>query len=197
MDRVLEFATAELAENGPVAFNLDRVIETSGVSRGSIYHHFGSKAGVITAAEAMDLLKAYHDGNLATRQIVERASSGDELIEWVGLAVQMGSGEQGRRARARRIATIAAAEQIPALREVLTDAQRSGVAYYAETLRRAVERGLIAPTMPVLAIANVIQSLLVGRTVIDVLGDVDQESEWCDAVVSLIATMLKPVPSGR
>lgn len=190
MDRVIEFARAELAEHGPVGFNLDRVIAASEVSRGSIYHHFGNRAGLITAVEAIDLLATYHEGNVATRRIVEEAASGDELLAWLSIAMQFGAGEDGRRARARRIATLAAAEQIPALREVLAENQRNGVDYYAATLQIARDRGLIEPILDLRAVANLIQSLLVGRALVDLLDDPDDDATWADAAVGAISHAL-------
>jgi AcrR family transcriptional regulator len=41
MSRILEHARRELDEFGPVKFNIMRVIEESGVSKSSVYHHFG------------------------------------------------------------------------------------------------------------------------------------------------------------
>lgn len=192
MDRVVEFARAELAEHGPVGFNLDRVIAVSGVSRGSIYHHFGSRAGLVTAVEALDLLKAYRAGNDATRRVIEEATTGSALIDWLSVALEFGGGDDGRRSRARRIASLAAAEQIPALREVLSEYQTEGVAFYAETLEIARRRGLIDPVVPITGIANLIQSVLLGRALVDLLDDEAQEAAWAQAAVAAISAVLRP-----
>ncbi|MEY2974463.1 MAG: hypothetical protein RIR49_883 [Actinomycetota bacterium] len=193
MDRVVGFARAELAEHGPVGFNLDRVIAASGVSRGSIYHHFGNRAGVITAVEAADLLRVYRTGNEVTRGIVEQATSGTEIIDWLRTALEFGGTEDGRRARSRRVATLAAAEQIPALREVIGEYQREGVEYYAETLDIARRRGLIDPLVPIAGIANLIQSVLLGRALVDLLDDREQDAVWAEAVVAAVSAVLRPV----
>ena len=192
MDRVVEFARAELAEHGPVGFNLDRVIAVSGVSRGSIYHHFGSRAGLVTAVVALDLLKAYRAGNDATRRVIEEATTGSALIDWLSVALEFGGGDDGRRSRARRIASLAAAEQIPALREVLSEYQTEGVAFYAETLEIARRRGLIDPVVPITGIANLIQSVLLGRALVDLLDDEAQDAAWAQAAVAAISGVLRP-----
>jgi AcrR family transcriptional regulator len=197
MDRVVGFARAELAEHGPVGFNLDRVIAASGVSRGSIYHHFGSRAGVITAVEAADLLGVYRAGNEATRSVVERATNGIEIIDWLRTALEFGGAEDGRRARSRRVATLAAAEQIPALREVIGEYQREGVEYYAETLGIARGRGLIDPQAPISGIANLIQSVLLGRALVDLLDDPEQDAAWAETAVAAISAVLRPVAAPR
>ena len=51
IERVIKFAQKEIDKHGSTEFNLDRVIEQSGVSRSSIYHHFGNRAGLIAAVD--------------------------------------------------------------------------------------------------------------------------------------------------
>ena len=193
MDRVVEFARAELAAHGPVDFNLDRVIAESGVSRGSIYHHFGSRAGLITAVEIDDLVTMYREANDVTRRAVESASSGRELLDLLALTFQLGANEIGRNSRSRRIATLVASENIPALHEFLRDRQREGIAYYVETLEIARSRGLLAPTMALDGIANLIQSLAVGRVLVDILEDDESDRVWVETTMALLRVALNPV----
>ncbi|GAB3234454.1 TetR/AcrR family transcriptional regulator [Glycomyces halotolerans] len=48
-ERLLNAAMDLYAERGPEAFTMTAVVETSGVSVGSLYHHFGSFDGLATA----------------------------------------------------------------------------------------------------------------------------------------------------
>ncbi len=194
-DLILRVARRELTESGPVAFNLDRVIEASGVSRSSIYHHFGNRAGVITAAETLEMLSGYQQANQLTRDVIERASSGEEFIDFVRAVMSDGGGESGHRSRARRIATLAAAEQIPALRDVMCEAQVEGMEFYVETLERGIERGLMDPVVPVRGVAHLIQSVLLGRALVDLVDDADVEREWIEAVVVAVRGLLRPQPA--
>lgn len=50
-DRVLEVALAQLEAGGEAAVRVDRISTESGVSIGSIYHHFHDREGVIAAAQ--------------------------------------------------------------------------------------------------------------------------------------------------
>jgi AcrR family transcriptional regulator len=193
-DLILKMARAELKQSGPVAFNLDRVIDASGVSRSSIYHHFGNRAGVITAAETAEMLSGFRQANEATREAVERATHGEEFIDFVRLAMQLGAGEKGRQARVRRIATLAAGEQIPALKEVLSEAQVEGMDAYVATLELAVARGLVDPLVPVRGVAHLIQSVLLGRVLVDLVEDQEIDGEWMEAVVTGVRELLRPQP---
>ena len=48
-ERLLEAAFSEIHENGYLAANMDTVVERAGVTRGALYHHFGSKKGLAQA----------------------------------------------------------------------------------------------------------------------------------------------------
>ena len=192
MERVVEFARMELGQHGPVGFNLDRVIATSGVSRGSIYHHFGSRAGLITAVETADLILGYRESMDTTRRVVEGAGSGQELMGWVSAVLQIGSSPEARRARSRRIATLTAAEGIPALRELLSEYQREGMADYVDILTVACDRGLIAPRTSLPGVANLVQSLLVGRVLVDLLDDAEQDAAWVDTAYEVLVNAFNP-----
>jgi AcrR family transcriptional regulator len=71
---VIEGALAAIAEQGPAAFSLRDVARRAGVSHAAPAHHFGDKAGVLTAiaTEGFELL------NAATRVATEQTGS---LIE--------------------------------------------------------------------------------------------------------------------
>ena len=82
---------------------------------------------------------------------------------------------------------------IPALHEFLRDRQREGIAYYVETLEIARSRGLLAPTMALDGIANLIQSLAVGRVLIDILEDDESDRVWVETTMALLRVALNPV----
>lgn len=53
--RVLDAALAQFAEHGFAGFTIHAIVERSGVSLGSIYHHFGSMDGVAAALYARSM----------------------------------------------------------------------------------------------------------------------------------------------
>ena len=67
MERIVEFAERELVEHGVAGFNLTRVIEQSGVSRGSVYHHFINREGTIAAVKTTGALGETRTPNLLIR----------------------------------------------------------------------------------------------------------------------------------
>ncbi len=47
--RILEVATAQFAEHGFAAASAENIAHVAGVTRGALYHHYGSKPGLFTA----------------------------------------------------------------------------------------------------------------------------------------------------
>lgn len=190
MARVLVHAREELDGSGPVKFNILRVIEKSGASRSSVYHHFGGRDGVIAAVEVQRLIDEMKQLNDGVRLLVESASSGSAVLEAIHAVLVAASTPDGRRQRAHRIGVMAAAQNIPLLAVTLRDEQRAGDVHMAETLRIGAERGLMLPVENPLGTAHLISSLFIGRAIVDVLDDAVADSDWISTTMTVLRTLL-------
>jgi hypothetical protein len=65
--------------------------------------------------------------------------------------------------------------------------------YWAATLSIGAERGLIRPFEPLLGTADVIQSLLVGRILVDLLEDDSRDNLWIASAVEVLRALLRPL----
>lgn len=193
IEKVIRFAREELESTGPVKFNLLKVIERSGVSRSSIYHHFGDREGVIAAVQSRDVVDDVAMVNQALRALVEKTASAREAINVIEFYLGSESGDNGEGRRLRRISTLMAAESSPALMKVLRDNQVNAVAYLAETFDIARQRGLIDPIAPTEGIAHMVLSLLLGRILVDITGDPDADALWRETVMASFDRLLRPL----
>ena len=100
--------------------------------------------------------------------------------------------KRGHERRRHRIETLAAGIRSPALQRTLADAQVAGSNHFIETLQLATEKQLIAPTEPLSGIAYVIQSLFVGRILVDLTGDSELDKAWVTTTMSTIKSLLIP-----
>ena len=192
ISKIVEFAAKELDEVGAVQFNLDRVIEKSGVSRGSIYHHFGDRDGLIVAVEVSEIVQILTSGNERMRRLFTEAHSGEEIIHGIESAIRAGDQGSGRNYRRRRIASLATTQHSPAISKALAEVQVSETAYFVETLRIGANKGLVQPCEPLVGTADVIQSLLVGRILVDILNDDERDETWVLAAVEVFRALLRP-----
>ena len=137
--RLLDAAAAVFDERGYSEASLEEVARRAGVSRALIYHHFGSKEGLL----------------LALHQELDRA-----LLVRVQAAVGVGGTALENLARGARAFLQASADLpfaritlldtpgVPGLREHIEEGQREWAAIMEGELQRGVEQGSITPVEP-------------------------------------------------
>lgn len=190
--RVLKVAVAELDKHGSTDFNLDRVIEKSGVSRSSIYHHFGNRAGLIAAIETQHAISGQLVEMQLMRDFILQAKKTKDILDAIEFALSADGGSTGRLRRLRRADRIVASAKSRVMQKSLVDAQIEGSRHLTETLEAARNRGLINPVLPLDGISYWIQSLLMGRLVVDMGASEEQEKAWVQTVVATLAHVLQP-----
>lgn len=190
MAKVLEHARKELDEVGAVQFNILRVIENAGVSRSSVYHHFGDRNGVIAAVEVQRLIDEMKALNEGIRAFVAIAETREQVLAAVRLVLVNAGTDEGRAQRAHRIGVMAAAQGIPLLAETLQSEQASGDKHLAETLLMAQERKLMKGLQNPEGIAHFISSLFIGRSIVDVIGNAEADETWINATMAALEALL-------
>ena len=88
---------------------------------------------------------------------------------------------------------MSAAQNAPAIREVLAKDQLWGSENLARVLAKVRERGLADPIGPDLGTAYVIQSMLVGRILVDISEDPSLDRQWEDAAIATLRHILRPL----
>ena len=192
MERIVEFAEHELVEHGVAGFNLTRVIEQSGVSRGSVYHHFINREGTIAAVETKRLIEDLNNPNNVLRTFVTNATSVNEILDGVKFLLESTATEEARETRRRRNVTTVNARAIPVLAQVISLREAEGDAHVAETIRLAAERGIFHPRLPARGIAHFVSSLFAGRLVVDMLNDPEADAAWIDVTIEALRHLLAP-----
>lgn len=192
--RILQFAEAELAESGVVNFNLDRVIEKSGVSRSSVYHHFGDREAVIAAVETEYVRVSLETGMAAMIELLRDASTGEEAFALVELGVLTAGTDAQKTIRQKRISSLAMSKNSPAVLAMLQKYQIAGTNRFIDLLRELRDRGLCNPVEPIEGTAYVIQSILLGRILVDILAEPHLETQWTHSASATLRLMLQPQP---
>ena len=189
MALVKKFARAEIDKYGAVKFNLDRVLEKSGVSRSSVYHHFGSRDGLIATVEVDRGLEDTLKEMEILRSFLLGGDKFDQVMGYIEIALRADDDKAARLRRRRRVALLAAGEHNKALAASLAHAHAEGTAHLTETLQMMKDRGIIGPSAPLPGIACAFQSLLLGRVYADFGGD--DQNDWVEAALVSIRAMLE------
>lgn len=187
---VKKFAAAELEKYGAVNFNLDRVLAESGVSSSSVYHHFGSRENLI-AVVALDQSLQHVIAELAIiEELANQARDQKSMFEVLMLGLSVGGTPKARTRRLRRISGLAATDSNKAIQRAMKDAQIDGTAHFIRVLESAEQRKLISPRAPIVGIAYLLQSLLVGRIVVDVTGSSGTDDAWLNTSLTALRYLL-------
>ena len=188
---LLDAAVARLESGGDAAVRIDDILAETGVSRGSLYHHFGGRQGLVDAADLELYARRARADAAALTRLIDRASTPDELLEAArALTEQTQSpARRGNRIeRARLVGQIGCGRFAARLEAV----QHALNAAFAEAIARAQAKGLIDPDHDPLALAVFIQAYTLGR----VLGDLDTEpldpAAWNALIAAVLDAVVRP-----
>jgi AcrR family transcriptional regulator len=196
--RVLECAMRELDEHGAVNFNLDRVISSSQVSRSSIYHLFGSRAGLIAHAEAEAVRLDVTDGAHLLRNLAEQVESREQLVHLIELWLSDAMSAPRVKQRARRIANIAAAQSNPSLATAIHEHLHAISAVWVETYEILQRRSLVdVPQVDLHSLALAVQGQYLGGILVDLYDDPAVAAGWVRVVRDMLASFFGIAPERK
>lgn len=192
METLIKFGVEELQRSGSINFNLENVLRESGVARGSLYHHFGSRHGLISHCEAVMLKSSLKNENEAIRSVIESGKSGEELFELLAGFTRINGSDALREQRGRRIRTLAASVEDESLRTLIAESQTKGSAFLVESFAIAKDKGLINPRIPLEALVYLMQAMFLGRILVDITGDTALSDSVNEATVETFRFLLNP-----
>lgn len=167
------------------------ICEATGVNYGSVYHHFGSREGLIDAAyHKMFYEYAEHDIEIL-RNITEGSETLTEFVAGMsGLAGTFSTGAARARRRALRIRIVAASLTRPELFEKISATQDQVTEALTKLVEHGQSRGWIRKDLTSQALSVMVQALLVGRILDDIAGAPVTPEEWEPVMFVLFDAML-------
>lgn len=191
MQTVLDAVIERLVHGDESLIRIPEICEATGVNYGSVYHHFGSREGVIDAAYESMFMGLVNEDIAAIRNINETASSLPEYIEKIQpLLVALSAGEDRSNRRARRVRIVAAAITRPELRKLVGEIQSSLSADLTALVRHGQDQGWIRSDIPPNAIAVFFLALVFGRNLDDVSVTPIPQADWDVMVATMFMAML-------
>ena len=190
MARLMTQARIELAKNGVDNFDVEAVLERSEAARSSLYHHFGSKFGLIYTAQLEELTESLDNDNKLFRFLAETATSEDEFFARLAELMKATSTQELVGLRRRRIQVLASATHNDKLAEAIRTAQVDGNLFFTESLEILRTRGWINPTHDLHTVTYMIQGLLFGHIMLDFSQLPELEEDWVDLAMQTIVTMV-------
>jgi AcrR family transcriptional regulator len=192
MQTVLDAVAERLMSADETLIRIPEICEATGVNYGSVYHHFGSREGVIDAAYDM-MFSSLAEQDVTALRLVSDAAQGFE--DYVGsLQAMVGvfaSGPQRRARRALRVRIVAASMMRPELKAKIGAAQVRITDELTKLVEMGQERGWLRRDMTARSVAVFLQVLLVGRTLDDISMAPISDEEWAESMRVLLTEMVR------
>src|ERR1700677_3361939 len=192
MQAVLDAVGERLMKADESLIRIPEICEATGVNYGSVYHHFGSREGVIDAAYSMIFSRLVEEDLRTFRQVNESVETLDEYIRVMQpIVTKLSSGPDRKARRAMRIRIVAAASTRPRLKELIGESQSRLTADLARLTAFAQQKGWLRDDLSPRALAVLFQILIFGRALDDVSADPIEEEVWEQSSGVLFIELLK------
>ena len=188
IDTVLELTGSRPIEK----ITSDQVLERSGVSKGSLYHHFEDFQDLIGAAAVKLYASGVNDSIEQLEHLFERCDSVESFYAALDSVTQATQDPNRHPARMQRITLISLASRTEKLRAVLAAEQQRLSDTLSALIRRAQLNGWVDRKLDAQAVAVFIQAYTTGRVLDDIsLSPVDPAS-WTALIKHMIRLLLPP-----
>jgi AcrR family transcriptional regulator len=191
MQAVLDAVGERLMKADESLIRIPEICDATGVNYGSVYHHFGSREGVIDAAYHQMFTKLAEE-DLATLQLVSVSSQTFEeyLVSMQALIGTFASSDERRARRALRARIVAASMMRPELRVLIGETQSRLTTELRSIVEYGQQREWLNRELSAHSVAVLIQVLLVGRTLDDVSTTPIDNAEWETSMAILLGVII-------
>lgn len=191
MQAVLDAVAERLMADDESLIRIPEICETTGVNYGSVYHHFGSREGVIDAAYNMIYSTLAQEDIARLGQLVESAATFDQYLDSLQPVLGTFSSGEARAARRKiRVRIVAAATTRPDLRRLIGATQTRLTDELVRIVELGQERGWLRRDLGARSIAVLLQVALVGRTIDDISSMPIADDEWEHAMGVMVMEIL-------
>lgn len=182
--------TAQLLETQTIAeTTMTQVLDESGVSHGSLYHHFDDFSDLVELAIVERFTSGLNNATTALQTLLD-ATDAAEFRQQATTAFIYFSGEQRRPFRLTRLETLGALPGRDRLTQRITDAQQQTIRDQADCYAEFQRRGWIRADHDPAAIATFLNGLAFGRVIDDILNDHINPTAWTTLTLETWNTLL-------
>lgn len=185
--RLLVDTTSKLMDvKAPEDISVDEVLQISGVSKGSMYHHFEDLSELIETAQIARYSHWVDISIVNMTDVVRSAITKDDLYKSLSAVTQNTQSAKRRSSRIERAAALSRRNASPRYIEMLgkeSDRLAEGI---ADLAREAQEKGLFTKSLSSYAIALFVQAYTLGKIVDDYSFKPVPDEEWNELIMSVI-----------
>jgi AcrR family transcriptional regulator len=186
---LVETSTRLIEQHGPTGFTVEMLLTESGVSKGSLYHHFQDFTDVLEESVVRTYLNSVEEDIATLAWMIGEDPQPDQLRETLLSIVRISSTEHRSTQRMRRVHLLSMSDHG-------TDGMKAKLAYHqtrsihalADIIRKAQELRVVKPDFDPEALAGVVLALVFGRVVSDVSESPIPDERWTPTIVTFLET---------
>jgi AcrR family transcriptional regulator len=176
-------ATVVALENGNEAdVRIDEILAKTGISKGSLYHHFGGREGLIAAARVVQFSRFVESDAEMIRDALAKTTTFDEFTETVGRLVNLGNNAERQHARLSRFSAVSSSYGRPELWNALSIQQHKHTETLADAIRHGQAHGWIRKDVDARAVSVFVQGYSLSRVLADLDTDPIANDDWTTVV---------------
>ncbi len=175
---VIEATIKAIEAHGEASVRIDDILQETGISKGSLYHHFGGREGLIAAARVMQFSRFVAEDAKNIRETLTKTTTLEEFVAATSALVQTGNSAERERARHNRLSVIASSHGRPDLRESLALQQHSHTETIADAVRYGQKMGWIRTDIDARAVAVFVQGYNLARVLLDLDTEPVTTEDW-------------------
>ncbi len=193
-DRLIDAAMRLLEEHGEGGFRTEDVLAETGLSNGTLYHHFGSRDGLIEAAALREFERRTLDDVVALRTLIKAIADGADAPTMFRQIGRIAQGPERHGRRRRRLAVLGAAVHRPDLWAAIGAIQGQSTDALAEVITEAQRSGWVKAELDPRAIAAFSQAYTFGRVLDELSPDPVPIEHWHAIVDSFLQSIISQPP---
>lgn len=193
--RILDYAVDVIAKQGEAALRIHELEAATGISIGSIYHFFGSREGLIEAAQAERYMQGLRESVDAVSVVLGGCRSRDQLIAHLRRLNREFGSHEGAIRRRTRLSVLGSALGRPNLERLVGEEQ--GVLLedqLVEILRPFQEKGWIRRGVPLRELSSWLAGQWLGRALIEIGPSRSDGHAWTKVAEEALLAVICGVP---
>jgi len=185
-DKLLAATLDLLLTHLPQNITAQMVLEKSGISRGSLYHHFEDISALLEVALVESFAKTVDKSLIKFENIIKKAKNREEMLLELSKVTDATQQKSLRAIRFQRARLIVFSEDNPRLATALAVEQQRLTNTIADLICMAQERGWMFTGVDARSAAVLIQAYTLGMIVDDIVQEQMTQENWSALIHRLI-----------
>jgi len=189
---LIKSAVGFLETMSPEEITSELVLADSGISKGSLYHHFSDFPDLIEHAQVFMFSRYVGHSVAAINNLLHEARDREDVLAGLREITRASQSPSLSRMRFIRIGAIAKSVRIERMRHLMGAEQERLTESLADLFRESQERGWGNPNVQPRNVAVFIQAYTIGKVVDDLTSFHMDEEKWYALIDKILETVLFP-----